>query len=68
MFGKSVCRCALDSKGCAINNVFPPTMGSWVAEPISQRSRDKLSLAQLPQLLSQLSPDAESSCDAVQKS
>jgi hypothetical protein len=33
-------------------------MGSWVAQPINQRSRDSLSLAQLPQLLSQLPPDA----------
>jgi hypothetical protein len=46
--------------------LFPQMISSWVAESINQRSRDKLFLAQLPQLLSQLSPDAESSRDAVQ--
>jgi hypothetical protein len=38
-------------------------MGSCFAKPINQRSRDKVSLAQLPQLLSQLPPDAEPSRD-----
>ncbi len=42
-------------------------MRSWVAQPINQRSRDKLSLAQLPQLLSQLQPDAEPSRDESEK-